>query len=135
MTMTRILSATLLILVVVGCGVQRPARGRADITDHSRIFFSKTYGDQLRDSTAILEERIGYNESGLMTVSIPIRSAVDRSLYLEYQYAFLDEHGRQVEGPLGWTPVTLEAGSPGMIQFTSTTPQSRDYRVTIRFAR
>ncbi|MBC7785679.1 MAG: DUF1425 domain-containing protein [Burkholderiales bacterium] len=125
------------LVALAGCkrGVEPPARGRQDITDHRRIFFSKTYEQQLRESTAILEEKITSSPSGQLTVIIPIRSAVSRTLYLEYQYEFYDAHDKRVEGPMGWTPITLEAGSPGTIQFTSMSQEARDYRLTLRFAR
>lgn len=123
--------------LLAGCqkGVEPPARGRADITDHRRIFFSKTYENQLRESTAILEEHIGRDQYGHLTVTVPIRSAVSRTLYLEYMYEFYDGSGRRIEGPMGPIPITLEAGSPGTIQFTSVTQNADDYRVTIRFQR
>ncbi len=122
--------------LVVGCkGVNPPSRGRADVTEHTKVFFSQQQGEKLRESTAILGDRVDRDQYGLLTVVIPIRSAVSRTLYLEYQYELLDANGRRVEGPIGWLPVTLEAGSPQTIQFTSTNPQAADYRCTIRFAR
>ncbi|GIW76766.1 MAG: hypothetical protein KatS3mg104_1829 [Phycisphaerae bacterium] len=131
-----IVSGFLGLLLVVGCkSVNPPSRGRADITEHNKIFFSQEQRERLRESTAILGDRVDRDQFGLLTVVIPIRSAVPRTLYLEYQYAFFDSSGRQVEGPVGWLPITLEAGSPGTIQFTSTNPQAADYRCTIRFAR
>lgn len=119
-----------------GCkGVEPPARGRADVTEHTKVFFSTEQGQRLRESTAILGDRLDLDQFGLLTVVVPIRSAVDRTLYLEYQYELYDAGGRRVEGPIGWIPLTLEAGSPGTMQFTATNPQAVDYRVTVRFAR
>ncbi len=119
-----------------GCkGVEPPARGRADVTEHTKVFFSKEQGERLRESTAILGDRIDVDQFGLLTVVVPIRSAVDRTLYLEYQYELYDAGHRRVEGPIGWIPLTLEAGSPGTMQFTATNPQAVDYRATVRFAR
>jgi uncharacterized protein YcfL len=126
----------LAVLVLVGCKtVQPPARGRADVTDHRRVFFSKQEGEKLREQTAILSENLTRDQFGLITAVVPIRSAVNRTLYLEYQYEFYDETGRKAEGPFGWIPLTLEAGSPATIQFTSTSPNAADYRITIRRAR
>ncbi len=123
--------------LVAGCKneVKPPSRGRGDITDHRRIFFSQTYDQQLNDSTAILDEKISRSSTGQLTVVIPIRSAINRTQYLEYQYEFYDGMGKKVEGPMGWTAITLEAGSPGTIQFTSVSQVAEDYRVTIRYAR
>jgi hypothetical protein len=122
--------------LLAGCkGVNPPSRGRADITEHNKIFFSQEQKERLRESTAILGDRVDRDQYGLLTVVIPIRSAVPRTLYLEYQYELLDASGRRVEGPVGWLPITLEAGSPATIQFTSTSMKAEDYRCTIRFAR
>jgi uncharacterized protein YcfL len=124
------------VLAAAGCkSVEPPARGRADVTDHRRVFFSKQEGEKLREQTAILSENISRDQFGLVTAVVPIRSATNKTLYLEYQYEFLDNSGRRIEGPFGWTPVTLEAGSPATIQFTSISPQADDYRLTIRKAR
>ncbi|MGN6505060.1 MAG: DUF1425 domain-containing protein [Tepidisphaeraceae bacterium] len=137
--MKRFATLTLVVsLAIAGCqsaGVDAPLRGRADVADGYGIFLSQTYDTQLRRNTAFGEEHVARDQYGLLSVSIPIRSAIDRTLYLEYQYSFFDEAGTQIEGPMGWLPVTLEAGSPGVIQFTSTSPKAAHYRVTVRFQR
>jgi uncharacterized protein YcfL len=126
----------LVLAAAAGCkSIDPPARGRADVTDHRRVFFSKQEGEKLREQTAILSENISRDQFGLVTAIVPIRSATSKTLYLEYQYEFFDSNGRRVEGPFSWIPVTLEAGSPATIQFTSTSTQADDYRLTIRKAR
>ena len=138
MNRTAVYSLFIGLIAVAGCksqGVDAPLRGRADVTDGYGIFLSQQYDTQLRDDTAFGEEHVARDQFGLLSVSIPIRSTIDRSLYLEYQYSFFDGSGTQIEGPMGWMPVTLEAGSPGVVQFTSTSPKAEHYRVTIRFQR
>ena len=123
--------------LTAGCqnpGPSAPSRPRADITDHRGTFFGTTYDDQIRESTAVLQEVVGTDQFGLMTVTVPIRSTVNRTLSLEYTYEFYDAAGRKLEG-VTWLPIVLEAGAPGTIQFTSTQTQARDFRVTIRFQR
>ncbi len=133
---TFLVSSIIGVSMLAGCqGVQPPARGRADITSHDKVFFSKEQGERLRKSTAILGDRVDRDQFGMLTVVVPIRSAVNDTLYLEYQYEFLDEVGRKVEGPIGWLPIVLEAGSPATLQFTSTSLKAENYRVTIRFQR
>ena len=129
------LTATLLIAAaLVGCrSVTPPSRGRADVTDHRRVFFETAHQDQLQNSTALDAERISRDQFGLLTVTIPIRSTVRRSLYLEYNYEFFDASGKSVEGPLGWRRLSLDGGTPTTIQFTSTSEVAEDYRVSIRF--
>jgi hypothetical protein len=73
--------------LVAGCkGVNPPSRGRADVTEHNKVFFSQEQKERLRESTAILGDRVDRDQFGLLTVVVPIRSAVSRTLYLEYQY-------------------------------------------------
>lgn len=129
-----IILSVVALIGLAGCrSVTPPSRGRADVTDHTRVFFETAHQEQLRNSTAILEERIGRDQFNLLTVTVPIRSTVSRPLYLEYSYEFFDRNGRSVEGPLGPRRLTLDGGSPGTIQFTSTSEVAEDYRVTIRF--
>jgi len=135
---TQLIAAMLSLVFVTACEpkVEPPSRGRADVTDHSRIFFSQQDKAQyLRESTAINEEVISRDQFGLLSVTIPIRSAVNKSLYLEYNYEFFDASGRSIESPKSWQPVVLEAGSPNTIQFTSVTRDAADYRVNIRLQR
>jgi uncharacterized protein YcfL len=134
--MQSVVLSCLAMVVFSGCArVEPPSRGRADVTDHRRIFFSQADKEYLRESTAILEENLSRDQAGLLNVTIPIRSAVPRSLYLEYNYEFYDHTGRAIESPKSWQPVVLEAGSPNTIQFTSVSPQAADYRVNIRLQR
>ena len=121
----------------VGCqqGVNPPHYTRADSFDAGHITLSGQKGDDLRRQTAFQQERIDRDQFGLLVVNIPLRSAVDHTLYLEYQYTFYDANGGVVEGPMGWTPVTLEAASPGTIQFHSTQPNAADFHVNIRYQR
>jgi len=134
---TTVVLSCLAFTLLAGCEskVFPPSRGRADVTDHRRVFFSQMDKQYLRESTAILEENISRDQAGLLSVTIPIRSAAPRSLYLEYNYEFYDQTGRAIESPKSWQPVVLEAGSPNTIQFTSVTPQAADYRLNIRLQR
>ena len=124
-------------VVIAGCrtGVQPPHLARADAYDAGHVTLSGARGDDLRRETAFEQERIARDQYGLLTVTIPLRSAVDHSQHLEYRYSFFDSNGRLIEGPMGWTRVTLEAGSPGTIQFTSTQPQAADFHVNVRYQR
>ena len=133
----RILIPLFALIAAAGCkqGVEPPHCTRADPFDSGHVTVSGEHGDDLRRSTAFEQERIGRDQYGLLTVTIPIRSAVDHTLHLEYQYSFFDGSGRLVEGPMGWTPINLEAASPGTIQFTSTQPTATDFHVNIRYQR
>ena len=120
-----------------GCqtGVNAPHYTRADSYDMGHITLSGKHGDDLRRQTAFAQEHVDRDQYGLLVVTIPLRSAVDHTLYLEYQYTFFDANGGVVEGPMGWTPITLEAASPGTIVFHSTQPTAAEFHVNIRYLR
>jgi uncharacterized protein YcfL len=129
---TSIVALATLSLFTACNSVKAPSRGRADITDHKRVFFSQKDSPELQNQTAILEESFSRDTFGLLSVTVPIRSTSSKPLDIEYQYEFLDGQGRSIEGPMGWSPLTLEPGAPRNLQFTSTNRLADDYRVTIR---
>src|SRR4051812_45677996 len=112
---TKLMLSTLAgLALVAGCQSKRvsAARGIGEAEDVYGLVLSQEQGEQLRHDTAISQERVSRDEFGLLHVTQPVRSAVQYTLYLEYQYSFFDGNGKQIEGPLGWTRITLEAGSP-----------------------
>lgn len=131
-TLTKTLLLLSVVLFVAACGVKPPSRGREDVTDHKRVFFSQADNPELEDITAILSENITRDNFGQLRVTIPIRSTASKPLDLEYQYEFFDGSNQRIEGPLGWTRLTLDPGTPGTIVFVSTVQNAQDYRVTIR---
>jgi hypothetical protein len=135
--MKKTLSLLSVLAIAAGCADKQvqTARGRADTGDHYGVILSQQQKDQLRHDTAFEPERVTRDQYGLLNVTVPLRSAIQHTLYLEYQYTFFDGSGRKIEGPLGWNLVTLEAGSPGTIQFTSTSPQAANYQLNIRYQR
>ncbi|MGC4032586.1 MAG: DUF1425 domain-containing protein [Tepidisphaeraceae bacterium] len=124
-------------LAAAGCHPQvKTARPEIDREDQFGIVLSQDPGDSdVRHDTAFGPERQQRDEFGLLHVSVPVRSQIKRTLYLEYQYSFFDAGGKKLEGPFGWTPVTLEAGSPGTIQFNSTNKNATLYQCVVRYAR
>jgi uncharacterized protein YcfL len=129
---TTILSVATLLLVTACNDVRPPSRGRADVTDHRRVFFSQADLPELNDKTAVLSDNVTRDQYGQLSVTVPVRSTSSKPIDVEYQYEFFDGSGKRIEGPLGWTRLTLEPGSPGTIQFVSTVQNAQDYRVTIR---
>lgn len=135
--MNRILLASLVLvsLALVGCQdhVKAPYYGRSDPYERTQIFFSGTYGDQLEKQTAVGQSIVSLSD-GMMKVTIPIRSAVNKSLYVEYQVTYLDGTGQKL-GEIAWQPVTLEANAPKEVSFTIPDPRARDFRAVFRYQR
>ena len=134
---SKLFSALAGLALVAGCADKQvpEARGRGDAEDHFGIVLSQEQGDQLRHDTAFGPERVTRDPYGLLHVTVPLRSAIQHTLYLEYRYSFFDGSGNLIEGPMGWTTVTLEAGSPGTIQFTSTASQATNFQLNVRYQR
>ena len=130
-------AALVLLSTVVGCSEKQVgvARGRGESGAEFGVILSQEGGDHLRHDTAVSQERVTRDPGGILQVSVPIRSAVQHTQYLEYQYSFFDGTGRKVEGPLGWTPITLEAGSPGTIQIASSGPTAVEFQLIVRYQR
>lgn len=125
------------LLLSAGCADKQvgTARGRPEAEYPYGIVLSQQERGRLRRDTAFGPERVTRDEFGFMRITVPLRSAIQHTLYLEYQYTFFDGDGRLIEGPMGWTGVTLEAGSLGTIQFASTGNQAANYQLNIRYQR
>ena len=136
-TLSLLATLSLASSLVAGCADKQvqSARGRADTGDHYGVILSQQQGDQLRHDTAFEPERVTRDAFGLLHVTVPARSAIQHTLYLEYSYSFFDGTGTLIEGPMGWTQVTLEAGSPGTIQFASTSPKAAFFQLNVRYQR
>ena len=67
-------------------------------------------------------------------MTIPIRSAIDKTLYVDYHVTFFDRTGTPIErfGPF---TKTLDPNTPDRIQVNSTTPRAADFQVDFRYAR
>ena len=124
-------------LLAAGCrsnNVKGTYAGRNDPYDRTQIAFSGTYGPQLERQTAVQQPIATRDSSNLLRVTVPVRSAVDDTLYVEYQVTFLDSAGQQIQ-QLAWQPKTLEANVPNEVSFVSASPRAADFRCAFRFAR
>lgn len=129
-TILRVAIAGLLLLG--GCKVRPPIQGRADPYPAAQIHFST---EQLRVSTAVGAPIVQRDEAGnLVHVTVPIRSAINKTLYVDYRVTFLDASGAPIS-QLGWFQKTLEANTPDSVSFNSLSPRAADFRVDFRFTR
>ncbi len=68
-------------IFVTGCTVNPPVQGRADPFDSQQIHFAT---DELRRDTAVGTPQVARTESGnILVVTIPIRSAINKNLYVD----------------------------------------------------
>jgi hypothetical protein len=127
--------STLLVLfglTLLGCEhVRAPIQGRQDPYVPAQVHFDS---DTLRRDTAIGAPVVSRDEAGILFVSVPIRSAINKTLYIDYRVTFFDRNGQPV-GRLGPFTKTLEPNTPDQIQVNSTSNQAADFQIDFRYAR
>jgi hypothetical protein len=122
----------LCISFVVGCGVHPPIQGRQDPYARGQIHFNK---DDLRTQTAVDTPIVSRDDAGdIVHVTVPIRSAIDKRLYVDYRVSFFDKSG-QLLNQTGWMTKTLEMNTPDQITVNSMSPRAADFQVDFRWAR
>jgi hypothetical protein len=126
--------ATLVTLAfLTGCRyVRPPVEGREDPYIPAQVHFDS---EKLSRDTAIGRPNVTRDESGLLYVTLPIRSAINKTLYVDYRVTFLDRNGQPVGGRLGPFTKTLDPNTPDLIQVNSTSPRAEDFQIDLRYAR
>ncbi|MGH7179261.1 MAG: DUF1425 domain-containing protein [Tepidisphaeraceae bacterium] len=119
-------------LLLAGCGVNPPKYPRADPYQRGQIHVDS---EQLRDDTAVGTPIVTRDAEGnLVHVTVPIRSAIDKTLYVDYWVTFFDKNGQQISKLFLGTK-TLQANTPDMITFNSMSPRAADFQLDLRYAR
>ncbi|HEV8378214.1 MAG TPA: DUF1425 domain-containing protein [Tepidisphaeraceae bacterium] len=128
----KLFALTLLITAsLTGCAVRPPIAGRADPYSRNQVNFADP---DLANKTAVappMTER----KNGLLYVTVPVRSSVNRDFHVDYRITFFNENGVPIEGPTLWTSgPTLTANTPSYIQFNSITANAADFQLDLRYA-
>jgi hypothetical protein len=127
-----LIPTTLMTLALYGCNeVHPPIQGRADPYQRSQIHMDS---EELRRDTTVGQPIVVPNESGLLVVTIPIRSDIDQSLHVDYRVTFFDRTGTPIER---WGPFTktLNPHTPDQIQVNATSTRAADFQVDFNYAR
>ncbi len=119
----------LITLWAAGCGVRPPIEGRDDPYAAAQVHFDS---DALRRDTAIQRPVVARDEFGLLHVTLPIRSAVNKQLYVQYRVAFLDLN-HMVLDQYSWADKTLSANTPDRIQVNSVDKRADDFQIDFRY--
>lgn len=120
-------------LAVIGCQhVNPPIEGRDDPYASPQV----TLADgTLRSETAIGAPRLQRDDAGnLLHVTLPIRSAVTKTITVDYKVTWYDRSGA-VLSETGWTGKPLEANTPETITVNSTSDRAADFRIALRRAK
>lgn len=127
------LFALLVPIALVGCNtVPPPIEGRMDPFVPPQVTFAQK---DLAKETAVGAPNLQRDDAGnLLHVTLPIRSATSKTLYVDYRVTFLDRNGG-VLSETGWAPKTLEANTPTTISVNSTSDRAADFILSLRWAR
>lgn len=129
--MNRPLIAMLSLLLLAGC-VKPPNPGRADPYPMGQISFAD---DQLARLTAVGTPLVSRPaETNLLTVTVPVRSASGRRLFVEYQGLFFDDSGNEIDRT-AWMNKTLEPNVQDVVSVRSINPKASNFRIAFRYAR
>lgn len=120
---------------LIGCSnnyVRDPIQPRQDVyhsTDRVQIFFDST---DLRNDTAADTPSVIRDQNGLLHVTVPIRSVINKQLYVEYRVIFFDRDHQEIDRS-PWRDKTLPANLPESVIVTSTTPRAESFQVHFRY--
>lgn len=130
--MKKLIAITLL-AALVGCNnsVRPPKVGRDDPYEAQQMHFAS---EELRKDTAVGKPIVSRDAAGLLFVSVPLRSAIDKTLYVDYRVTFFDQTGQEV-GKTSWSRVTLEENVPQRVTVNSTTARATDFQMDFRYSR
>jgi hypothetical protein len=129
--MKSLASVLVMSLVFAGC-VKKPIEGRADPFVPAQIHFDS---ENLRKHTAVGTPNMVRDAEGrLLYVTVPIRSASNLTIYLDYRVTFFDEIHQPIN-QTGWFTKTLEPNVPDQVTVNSMSPRAADFQVDFRYAR
>jgi hypothetical protein len=125
----RLAIAGALLMLAAGC-VKSPITGRADPFVSPQVNIADA---DLANSTAFLPPRTE-RKDGLLFVTVPVRSASDYDLHVDYKYTFLNESGMPID-ETGWIGgTTITRNSYTYIKFNSTSANAADFHLQLRYA-
>ena len=120
-------------LAVLGCNqVRQPIEPRQDVYrtgDPREVFFDST---ELRGDTAADTPQVFRDQAGLLHVTVPIRSVINKQLYVEYRAIFFDRDHQEIDRS-PWADKTLPANVPETISIVSTNPRAEFFQIHMRY--
>jgi len=118
---------------MLGCEeyVKPPIAGRQDPYQREQIHLAS---EDLRAETALDKPQISRDDGGLLHVTVPIRAAINKQLYIDYRVTFFDRDGAPIN-TTGWFTKTLTPNVPDQVIVNSTSPLAADFQVDIRYAK
>ena len=126
------LTAGPLLAGLIGCSVNPPIQPRMDPYTSSQIHMDSA---ELRADTAVGAPNPHRDDSGILYVTVPIRSAIDRTLQVDAYVTWFDKNGQPIGDRMGPKTLVLDPNTPSSVTFNSTTPRAVDFQIDFRYAR
>jgi hypothetical protein len=115
---------------LTGCE-KPPITPQAELYPAGQIHLSS---DELQSLTAVGTPQVTRDPVGnLVIVSVPIRAATDKRLYVDYRVHFFDKDRIELY-QTSWLPKELEPNTPDQVRVESTTPRATDFQIDFRLA-
>ena len=119
-------------VTLLGCSdVKAPISARQDPYSPQQIHLAS---DDLRHHTALDAPHVWRDDGGLLHVTVPIRAATDKQLYIDYRATFFDRDRLPIS-EAGWTRKTLAPNVPDQFSVNSTSPLAQDFQIDIRYSK
>jgi hypothetical protein len=115
-----------------GCAVEPPKQPRNDPFPASQIHVDS---DELKNDTAVGTPIVSRDANGLLVVTVPVRSAIDKTLYVDAHVTYFDKNGQPIGERLSLGTMVLDPYTPSRITFISPTPRADDFQLDLRYAR
>jgi len=117
------------LVLISGC-VKAPITGRADPFLPPQVSIADA---DLANSTAFGPPRMERTD-GILYVSVPVRSASDYDLHVDYRYSFFNQAGMPID-ETGWIGgTTITRNSYTYIKFNSANANAADWHLQLRYA-
>jgi hypothetical protein len=108
------------LLVAAGCNheIQQPIQPRQDVNYNGQIFLD---GTEIRNDIAASQPIVTRDQAGLLHVTVPVRSVINRNLHTEWRAIFYNRDHQEIDRT-PWQDKTLAANLPDQFSVTSTLP-------------
>jgi len=120
-----------LFLLAAGCNnvVRPPIEPHADPYAARQIHFNSY---ELQRDVVVGDPTTSRDDAGILHIIVPVRSIIDRQLYVQYRVTFFDRN-HNIVNQIGWTDKTLTANTPDQIDANSTSAAAVDFHVDFQY--
>ena len=90
---------------------------------------------ELQRSLGFQEPVVSETESGLMRVTVPVRSRRNQEIHLQYKVIWLDADGNPIRPEMNWRYRRMEPLQPAYLSASATSETAENYNMQIRWGR